>query len=85
MQSLIVPAAIVFAVPFGWGLGAVLAYLVAGKSMGQLPLATVPLGVIAAIVFAALPSIKPSTRLRVTFFGTLAFIFLALVLAWLKV
>jgi len=40
---LIVGAAVVMALPFGWGLGLLVAYIVAGKNFGQLPAATVPL------------------------------------------
>jgi hypothetical protein len=45
----IVAAAVITALPFGWGLGVIAAYLLAGPSFGQLPALTVPLGIIAAI------------------------------------
>ena len=76
-----VAAAAVMALPFGWGLGVLTAYIVAGKNFGQLPAATVPMGVIAALAFALWPSIKPSTRLKVTFGGSAAFILLAWIVA----
>ena len=72
-----VAAAVVMALPFGWGLGVLAAYIVAGKNFGQLPVATVPLGILAALAFALWLSIRPSTRLKVTFGGSAAFILLA--------
>ena len=66
----IVAAAVAMALPFGWGLGVLAADLVAGKEFGQLPAATVPLGILAALVFALWPSIAPGTRLKVLSIGT---------------
>jgi hypothetical protein len=51
----VVTAAVVVAFPFGWGLGVKAAYLLAGPDFGQLPSLTVPVGIIAAIVFALMP------------------------------
>jgi hypothetical protein len=51
----VVTAAVVVAFPFGWGLGVTAAYLLAGSDFGQLPALTVPVGIIAAIVFALMP------------------------------
>jgi len=76
---LIVAAAVVLALPFGWGLGLLAAYVVAGRNFGQLPAGTVPLGIIAAVAFALWPSFSPSTRLKVTFLGSVVFV----VFAWL--
>jgi hypothetical protein len=78
---LIVAAAVVLALPFGWGLGLLVAYVVAGKNFGQLPAATVPLGLLAAVAFALWPSFRPSTRLTVTFLGSAAFILFAWLIA----
>jgi hypothetical protein len=72
-----VAACAVLALPFGWGLGVLAAYLVAGKNFGQLPTATVPLGIGAALVFAFWPSLKPGTRFKVMLGGTAVFIMLA--------
>ncbi len=77
----VVAAAVVMALPFGWGLGVLAAYILAGKNFGQLPAATVPLGIIAALAFALWPSLKPSTRLKVTFGGSAAFILFAWLVA----
>ena len=74
-----VAAAVVMAFPFGWGLGVLAAYILAGREFGQLPALTVPLGIVAAIVFAVSPSLKASTRVKVMVAGTVVFI----VLAWL--
>jgi len=76
---LMVAAAAVLALPFGWGLGVLAAYLIAGKNFGQLPAATVPAGIIAALVFALWPSFQPRTRLVVMAAGTAVF----LLLGWL--
>ena len=78
---LIVAAAIVLALPFGWGLGLVAAYIVAGKNFGQLPAVTVPLGILAALAFALWPSFRPSTRLKITFVGSVTFILFAWLVA----
>jgi len=75
----IVAVAVVLALPFGWGLGLLGAYLIAGKNFGQLPAATVPLSIVAALVFAFWPTLKPGTRLTVMLAGSIAFI----VFAWL--
>jgi hypothetical protein len=71
--SVIVAAAVLMALPFGWGLGVFAAYLLAGSNFGQLPVATVPIGILAAVAFAFWPSFTPITRLKVTFGGTVAF------------
>jgi len=80
MRSWLVTAAtVVLALPFGWGLGLLVAYLVAGKNLGQLPAGTVPLGIVAAVVFALWSSIKLTTRFMVMLLGSVAFT----VFAWL--
>ena len=72
---------VVLALPFGWGLGVIVAYLIAGKNFGQLPVATVPLGLIAAVAFALWSRVKDTTRFTVLLVGTAAFVFLAWVIA----
>lgn len=67
-------ACVFLAFPFGWGIGVLVALVIAGPDFGQLPAATVGLGILASIVFAVWPSIKVDTRLRVLFFGSLGFI-----------
>jgi len=76
---LTIAGAAIFALPFGWGAGLVAAYAIAGKNFGQLPVATVPLGIAAALMFALSPKFKPSARLGIMFGGSVAFI----VMAWL--
>lgn len=71
---LTIAAALVMALPFGWGLGVLAAYLVAGKNFGQLPAVTVPLGIVAAMVFAVLPVFTASMRLKVLVAGTVLFL-----------
>jgi hypothetical protein len=72
-------ATVVLALPVGWGLGLIAAYLIVGKNLGQLPAGTVPLGIIAAEVFALWPSLKTRTRFTVMLVGTAAVI----IFAWL--
>jgi hypothetical protein len=76
---LTVAAAVALALPFGWGLGLLAAYVVAGRNFGQLPALTVPLGILVALVLALWPSLAPATRLKVMLGGSAAFI----VLAWM--
>jgi hypothetical protein len=71
---LIVSAAVVLAFPFGWGVGVLGALIISGRNFGQLPAVTVPLGIIAAIVFALWPSFKASTRFKVMLAGSVAFV-----------
>ena len=70
----IVVAAVVLALPFGWGLGVLAALIIGGKNFGQLPAVTVPLGIIAAIVFALWPSFKAATRFKVMLAGSVVFV-----------
>ena len=77
---LIIGVAAVLAFPFGWGLGLVLAVLIAGREFGQLPAATIPLGLLGGLGLAFWPTIKPVTRLKLLTVGTFVF----LVFAWLE-
>jgi hypothetical protein len=77
LSALLVIAAVVLALPFGWGLGVFLAYAIAGPDFGQLPAGTIPIALIASIVFALLPSISAKTRFTVMAVGTAVFAFLA--------
>ena len=70
-------AALVMALPFGWGLGVIAAFVVAGKEFGQLPVATVPLGIVASFVFALWQPIRAGVRLAVLVAGTVVFIAVA--------
>ncbi len=77
--SLLIAAAVILALPFGWGLGVVLAYAIAGKDFGQLPVGTVPIAIVASIVFALSPAISPKTRVMVMTTGTAVFVLLSLI------
>jgi hypothetical protein len=74
---LLVMAAVIVALPFGWGLGVFVAYLIAGKNFGQLPALTVPLAIIGSIIFAFSPSFTPGMRLAIMLVGTGVFLILA--------
>jgi hypothetical protein len=69
-RPVVVTAAVLAAVPFGWMVGLFAAYLVAGPNFGQLPIMTVPLGITAAIVFALVPAWSAWTRLAIMVVGT---------------
>lgn len=71
---LIVLAEVALALPFGWGLGVLAAWLVARSSFGQLPAVTVPLGILAALVFACWPTLPPRIRFGVMVAGVIAFV-----------
>jgi hypothetical protein len=70
-------ACLLLALPFGWGAGVLAAYAIGGQDFGQLPVATVPLGILGAIVFSVWPSVETSTRLKIMCAGTAIFIALA--------
>lgn len=72
-------AALLLALPFGWGFRVTLAYAIAGKDFGQLPAATVPIGLIASIGFAAWPSIPAKIRCASMAAGTAIFVLISLV------
>lgn len=72
-------ACLVLALPFGWGAGVLAAYAIGGQDFGQLPVATVPLGILGAVVFAVWPSVETNTRLKIMSAGTVIFV----VFAWL--
>ena len=74
-----VTAAVVMAFPFGWGVGLLAAYIIAGKEVGQLPAATVPLGLLGALAFAVSPTAQPTTRFKILSAGAV----LLVALAWL--
>ncbi|MBV9686076.1 MAG: hypothetical protein JO096_02555 [Alphaproteobacteria bacterium] len=73
----IIAAAVIAALPFGWGLGLTAAYLIAGHDFGQLPALTVPLGIVVAIAFALSPLLTPGKRLAILVIGSGLFILLS--------
>jgi hypothetical protein len=75
-----VALAVLAAFPFGWGLGVLAAYLIAGPNLGQLPLMTVPVAIVASIVFATIPFLSAWTRLAIMIVGTGLFILLSHIL-----
>lgn len=72
--------ALLMAFPFGWCLGLFIALLIAGTNFGQTPAFTVPVGVLAALIFALVPVCEARTRLNVMLIGTPAlFVFFMIV------
>jgi hypothetical protein len=76
----LVTAAVIAALPFGWGLGVLVAYAVTAGRIGQLPALTVPLAIIGSIVFALSPWLSPGMRLTILAVGTGVFLVLGSVL-----
>jgi hypothetical protein len=70
---LIVAAALVAAIPFGWLLGVAVAELIVGRDFGVFPVLTIPLGWIVAVSFALTSRVRPGVRLAVLAAGTGAF------------
>jgi hypothetical protein len=70
--------AVLAAFPFGYMAGLLAAFLLAGgHNIGQAPLLTVPLGLLAATVFAAVPLLAARTRFAILLVGAIALWFLA--------
>lgn len=75
---LIVVAAVIAALPFGWGLGVVAATLAMGPDFGQLPALTVPVAIVGSIAFALSGFFTVRTRLAVLAGGAAFFILLGI-------
>lgn len=72
LQSwLLIVAALLVALPFGFLLGMLIAWVVAGRStmVGMIPIMTIPPAVIAALVFALVPVFTAGTRLTTLAIG----------------
>ena len=61
----VIVAAVVVAVPCGWAVGVIVALAWGGPNFGQLPLFTVPVGIIASVLFALFPVPAPWIRLTI--------------------
>jgi hypothetical protein len=62
---LIVAAAAVVAVPFGWMLGVLAAELIVGPEFGVFPVVTIPIGIAASLWFAVSRIVTPLVRLAI--------------------
>lgn len=61
------------ALPFGWMLGVLAAFVVAGGSdIGQTPMLTVPPGILIGLLAAFVPWTTPAARLKALSVATLA-------------
>jgi len=66
-------AAVLAALPCGYCFGVVAAFLLAGgPNVGQVPLWTVPLGLVVAVLFALLPFVGAQTRFMTMVVGAIA-------------
>jgi hypothetical protein len=80
-RSVLILFAAVMALPFGYLLGVVLAYGIAGpQDMGVLPVATIPPALLATFAIAFWPSLPPERRLAINGIGT---VFLWMVIGFL--
>lgn len=70
----VVAASAMLALPFGWGLGLLAAYLIAPRDIGMWPVVTLPLGIGAALVFALAPVMPASKRFAILLGGALMFV-----------
>jgi hypothetical protein len=66
----LIAAAVVAALPFGWGLGVLAAYLLVGPDFGVFPVLTIIPGIIGAIAFALSPALTAGMRLAILVIGT---------------
>ena len=71
---LIVAAAVVVAIPFGYALGVVAVSLLAGPDIGQMPVMSVPIAILGSIIFALLPVLTPRIRLTILAAGAVVLI-----------
>jgi hypothetical protein len=76
---LIVTAAVIAALPFGWGLGVLVAHLLLGREIGVFPALTISIAIVGSIVFALSRAFSPATRLGITAGGTTVL----LIVGWL--
>jgi len=74
-------AAVILALPFGWGLGVVLAYAIAGPQFGVLPALTIPIATAGAIAFVLASPLPAQMRLAIMAIGTGAFVVLSFLTA----
>ena len=66
-------AAVLAALPCGYGSGVVAAYLLSGgPDIGRAPLLTVPLALLVTTVFGLLPFLRAETRFMITSVGAIA-------------
>lgn len=73
-SGLIVAAAVLAAIPFGYALGVIVASLLAGPDIGQMPVVAVPVAIAGSIIFAFLPVPAPRTRLTILAAGAVLLI-----------
>jgi hypothetical protein len=72
-------AAMLAALPCGYGSGVVAAYLLSGgPDIGRAPLLTVPLALLVTTVFGLLPFLQAETRFMITGVGAIAAVVLLL-------
>ena len=83
MRILAILACLLLVPPFGWMVGVVLAIVLTGGAIGQLPMVTIPIAILAALVFAVWPLVPVTTRLAVMSLGTIGLWLLTLGAMWL--
>jgi hypothetical protein len=71
--------AVLAAIPCGFGLGVIAAYLLTMGEIGQLPMITAPIGMVSCVLYAILPIGKPAKRRNVLLAGAGGVLLLSLV------
>jgi hypothetical protein len=68
------------AIPAGSAAGLLAAFVLTFGKIGQLPILTVPAGIVATMIYALRPSIEPARRIKVLLIMTGAGILLSLLI-----
>ncbi len=74
---------LLFVLPFGYTVGLVAAIVLSGGAVGQLPMITIPFGILGAVVFALLPLVPVGQRLCIMSLGTAGLYLAAIAGMWL--
>ena len=57
------------ALPFGWGVGLLVARVLMRGDIGQMPALTIPITIVAGLIFALVPLVSARTRLNTLLVG----------------
>jgi hypothetical protein len=74
---------LLFVLPFGYMVGLVAAIVLSGGAVGQLPMLTIPLGILGSVVFALLPLVPVGQRFRIMSLGTAGLYLASIAGMWL--
>jgi hypothetical protein len=74
---------LLFVLPFGYMIGLFAAIVLSAGAVGQLPMLTIPLGILGAIVFALLPLVPVGQRFSIMSLGTVGLYLASIAGMWL--